>query len=71
MTIRDHMRRLVLEWLITYGTDWVEDRQARGNASFINEMGRMSRMGYLKFREQAPFYEYILTKKALKLLEEA
>lgn len=68
--IRDHMRKLVLEWLITYGKDWIEDRQARGNASFNNEMGRMGRMGYIKFREQAPFYEYKLTDKALKLLEE-
>jgi uncharacterized protein YndB with AHSA1/START domain len=75
MTPREHSKALLVEWLIRFGTDWVDNQQLR-ESGLQMEIGRLERMHYLEYtwEEEEPLgsglVKHRLTEKGLALLKE-
>lgn len=64
-------RKLLVEWLIKFGTDWVYYKQVR-ESGLQFEVGRLERMHYLEYEHNdvSGGISYRLTDKGLALLKE-
>jgi hypothetical protein len=76
MTPRERDKALLVEWLIRFGTDWVNVLQRR-ESGLQMEIGRLERMHYLEYKwfdHERGFSEgavrYRITDKGLALLKE-
>lgn len=74
--MREREKALLLEWLIKFGTDWVNNNQLQ-ESEFLMEIGKLERMGYLQYQwvdEQSwslnGAIKHRLSPKGLALLKE-